>query len=79
MLMQFLRKLSKNLPSLLTAIILSVTVWILAVTAKDPTDDRLFPRSIPDFSHWSGYRVGAGQRYSQFDYDHVKRTTKCLE
>ncbi len=47
MVMQSLRKLSKSLPSLLTAVILAVTVWILAVTAKDPTEARLFPRSIP--------------------------------
>ncbi len=47
MVMQSLRKLSKNLPSLLTAVALAVTVWILAVTAKDPTENRLFPRSIP--------------------------------
>ncbi|NTW44449.1 MAG: hypothetical protein HGB14_08460, partial [Anaerolineaceae bacterium] len=47
MVLQSLRKLSKSLPSLITAVVLAVTVWILAVTAKDPTEARLFPRSIP--------------------------------
>lgn len=41
-----LRKLSKYLPSLFTALALAVTVWIIAVTTKDPTEDRVFPRSI---------------------------------
>jgi len=43
----FLKKLSKNFPSFLTAIALGVTIWILAVTAKDPTENRVFPRSVP--------------------------------
>jgi YbbR domain-containing protein len=47
MLAQLLRKLSKNFPSFITALALAVTVWILAVTAKDPTENRVFPRSIP--------------------------------
>lgn len=42
-----LRKVTKYIPTLLTAIVLSVTVWIIAVTANDPTEDRVFPRSIP--------------------------------
>ena len=40
------RKLTKIIPSLLTAIFLAVTVWIIAVTANDPTEDRVYPRSI---------------------------------
>jgi YbbR domain-containing protein len=41
------RKFSKNLPSLLTALALAVTVWIVAVTAADPTEDRQYPKVIP--------------------------------
>ncbi len=40
------RKFTKIIPSLLTAIFLGVTVWIIAVTANDPTEDRVYPRSI---------------------------------
>lgn len=42
-----LRKLSKNLPTFLTALILAITVWIIAVTASDPTEDRLYPFTVP--------------------------------
>lgn len=41
------RKLSKNLPSFFTALALAVTVWIIAVTASDPTQDRQYPNAIP--------------------------------
>ncbi|PKO13633.1 MAG: hypothetical protein CVU39_17535 [Chloroflexi bacterium HGW-Chloroflexi-10] len=41
-----LRQFSKNLPSLLTALVLAITVWIVAVTANDPTEDRLYPRQV---------------------------------
>ncbi|OJX44779.1 MAG: hypothetical protein BGO78_07170 [Chloroflexi bacterium 44-23] len=40
------RKFTKVIPSLLTAIFLAITVWIIAVTASDPTEDRVYPRSI---------------------------------
>src|SRR5665648_333093 len=42
-----LRKLSKNLPSFFTALALAITVWIIAVTASDPTQDRQYPNTIP--------------------------------
>lgn len=42
-----LRKLSKNLPSFFTALALAVTVWIIAVTSSDPTQDRQYPNAIP--------------------------------
>ncbi len=42
-----LRKLSKNFPTFLTALVLAIAVWIIAVTASDPTEDRLYPFTIP--------------------------------
>lgn len=44
--MKFIGKFVKNLPSLLTAIILALAVWIFAVTQSDPTETRTYPRSL---------------------------------
>ena len=43
----FFRKLKKNLPTFLTALILAITVWIIAVTASDPAENRPYPRTVP--------------------------------
>ncbi len=42
-----LRKLSKNFPTFLTALVLAISVWTIAVTASDPTEDRLYPFTVP--------------------------------
>jgi YbbR domain-containing protein len=44
--MKFLRKLVRNIPTLLTALIFAIAVWILAVTLTDPTETRTYPRSL---------------------------------
>ena len=43
---EFLRKLRKSFPTFLTALILAITVWIIAVTANDPAENRTYPRSV---------------------------------
>jgi YbbR domain-containing protein len=42
---KFIRNLVKSLPSLLTAVLFAIAVWIFAVTQADPTDTRTFPQS----------------------------------
>jgi len=37
----------KNFSSLLWALLLSVAVWIAAVTAADPDDQRVYPKPVP--------------------------------
>ena len=44
--MKLLRKLTKTLPSLLTALFFAIAVWVYAVTASDPTETRNFPQSV---------------------------------
>lgn len=44
--MKFLRKALSNLPSLLTALVFAIAVWIFAVTQTDPTDTRAYPRTL---------------------------------
>lgn len=41
------RKLISNLPTLLTALIFAVGVWIFAVTQADPTVTQTYPQPIP--------------------------------
>ena len=41
------RTITRYLPSLILAFILSVTVWITAVTASDPVEERVFPHPVP--------------------------------
>jgi YbbR domain-containing protein len=41
------RKLKKAFPTFITALVLSITVWIIAVTANDPAENRSYPRTIP--------------------------------
>ena len=41
-----LRRLLKNLPTFLLALILAIAVWISAVTAADPTEEKSYPRTV---------------------------------
>jgi len=43
---EFIRRLGKNIPSLLLALALAVAAWISAVTTDDPTEQRVYPRAI---------------------------------
>ncbi|MDX9851465.1 MAG: CdaR family protein [Anaerolineaceae bacterium] len=43
----FLRKSKRVVPTLLTALVLAITVWIIAVTASDPAENRTYPRTVP--------------------------------
>lgn len=45
--MNWLKKFVKTLPQLLMAFIMAVAVWIMAVTASDPMEEKLFPNLIP--------------------------------
>jgi len=42
-----LRNLARNLPTFLLAFLLAVAAWISAVTASDPTEERVYPRAVP--------------------------------
>ncbi len=44
--MKYLRKLIKNLPSLITALLFAIAVWIFSVTQADPTATRTYPRAV---------------------------------
>ncbi|PKO06196.1 MAG: hypothetical protein CVU41_08815 [Chloroflexi bacterium HGW-Chloroflexi-3] len=44
---RFLRKSKRIFPTFLTALILAITVWIIAVTASDPAENRTYPRNVP--------------------------------
>jgi YbbR domain-containing protein len=44
--MKQLRTLIKNLPTLLTAIVFAIAVWVFAVNQADPTETRTYPRSL---------------------------------
>jgi YbbR domain-containing protein len=44
---ELLRRFGKQVPTLLLALALAVTVWVTAVTEADPVEERLFPRQIP--------------------------------
>ena len=44
--MKYFRKLVKNLPTLLTALVFAVGVWVFAVTQADPTVTRTYPRPV---------------------------------
>ena len=44
--MKNIKKLTKNLPTLVTALLMSMAVWILAVTNIDPVERRIFNRPI---------------------------------
>jgi YbbR domain-containing protein len=42
-----LKRLGRSISTLLLAFALAVIVWVYAVTSADPTEDRIYPRSIP--------------------------------
>ena len=42
-----LRSFAKTLPLLLTAFIMAVAVWIMAVTSSDPSVEKLYPNVVP--------------------------------
>lgn len=42
-----LRGFVKSIPTLILSFMLAIAVWISAVTAADPTEDRLYPRPVP--------------------------------
>jgi YbbR domain-containing protein len=42
----FLRQFFKMVPTLILAFIMALAVWALAVTASDPTEERLYPRTV---------------------------------
>jgi YbbR domain-containing protein len=44
---EFLRKFARLLPTLLTAFILALAVWISAVTSNDPIEQRTYPSAVP--------------------------------
>lgn len=44
--MKLLRRFIRSLPTLLTALVFAVAVWVYAVTQADPTETRTYPRSI---------------------------------
>lgn len=45
--MKHIRKIIRSLPTLLTALIFAVVVWVFAVTQADPAETRTYPRSLP--------------------------------
>jgi YbbR domain-containing protein len=44
--MKTLRGFVKNLPTILTALVLALGVWVFAVTEADPTESRMYPQSL---------------------------------
>jgi len=42
-----LRSFAKTLPLLITAFVLAITVWIMAVTSSDPSVEKVYPTAIP--------------------------------
>ena len=45
--MKFIRKIIRSLPTLFTALVFAIAVWIFAVTQADPAESRTYPRAIP--------------------------------
>ncbi len=45
--LDFLRRLMRLLPTLLTAFVLALAVWISAVTSRDPLEERPYPSPLP--------------------------------
>jgi len=44
--MMAFRKLFKNMPTLLTALVFAIGVWIFAVSQADPTETRAYPQTL---------------------------------
>ncbi len=45
--LEFLRRLMRLLPTLVTAFVLALAVWISAVTSRDPLEERPYPIPLP--------------------------------
>ena len=45
--MEIIKRYTKNLPTLGSAILLAIAVWVLAVTNTDPVERRTFSRPVP--------------------------------
>jgi YbbR domain-containing protein len=45
--MERFRTFSKTLPSLLTAFLLAVAVWVMAVNSSDPSVEKIYPNKVP--------------------------------
>lgn len=45
--MQRLREFARQLPTFLTAFVLALAVWIIAVTASDPSEQKVYPSPVP--------------------------------
>lgn len=43
---RFFNSITKNLPTLITALVMAIAVWVLAVTNTDPVDRRVFNRPV---------------------------------
>jgi YbbR domain-containing protein len=44
--LRLLREFVKSIPTLVLSLVLAIAVWISAVTAADPVEQRLFPRAV---------------------------------
>ena len=44
--MKYLRNVLKNLPTLITALVFAITVWVFSVNQSDPTETRAYPEPI---------------------------------
>jgi len=44
--MKTLRRFINSLPTVLTALVFAIAIWVLAVTESDPTESRTYPESI---------------------------------
>ena len=44
--MKYLRNVIKNLPTLITALVFAMAVWIFSVNQSDPTETRAYPQPI---------------------------------
>ena len=45
--MELLRRFAHNLPTLILALVLAVTVWVTSVTQADPIVSQFYPRPVP--------------------------------
>ncbi len=44
--MKTIRSIIKNLPTILTALVLAIAVWVFAVIEADPTESRIYPQLL---------------------------------
>ena len=57
----------KYLPSFILAFALAVAVWISAVTAADPNEEKIYPRQLKGGVNRAGFEPG----------DHQERYLSC--